>query len=71
VFATRYGQPPNAIGWSTRLESQAALQAANDKLMADEAYLGWVSPHSELFEDAASDQLSTVVASTLAGAPKR
>jgi hypothetical protein len=71
VFATRYSAPLNSIGWSTRLESQAELQEANDKLMANEDYLGWDSSHSELFEDAASDQLSTVVSSTLAGAPKR
>jgi hypothetical protein len=71
VFATRYGQPLNTVGWSTRVDTQAELQEANDKLMANQDYLGWLSSRSELFEDAASDQLSTVVSSTLAGAPKR
>ena len=71
VFATRYGQPLNTIGWSTRLDSQAELQAANEKLIGNEGYLEWVSSHTELFEDAPSDQLSTVVSSTLAGEPKR
>lgn len=71
VFATRYGQPLNTIGWSVRLESQAELQAATDKLMADQGYVQWISSHTDLFEDAATDQLSTVVSSTLAGAPKR
>jgi hypothetical protein len=71
VFASRFGQPLNTIGWSTRLESQAELQAATDKLIANEDYLGWISSHTELFEAAPSDQLSTVVSSTLAAEPKR
>ena len=50
VFASRYGQPLNTIGWSARLESQAELQAVTDKLIANEDYLGWVSSHTELFE---------------------
>ena len=71
VFASRYGQPINTNGWSTRVESQTELQAATDKLMANARYMQWLVSHSELFEDAPTDQLSTVVSSTLAGAPKR
>jgi len=71
VFATRYGQPTNTIGWSVRVESQAQLQADFEKLTVNEGYLQWVTAHAELFDGAPTDQLSTVVSSTLASAPKR
>jgi hypothetical protein len=71
VFASRYGRPTNTIGWSVRVESQAELQANTEKLLVNEGYMQWVTSHSELFEDPASDRLSTIVSSTLAGTPKR
>ena len=71
VFASRFGRPTNTIGWSIRVESHAEVQANTEKLIVNEGYLQWVTAHSELFETAASDRLSTVVSSTLAGTPKR
>lgn len=71
VFMSRYGAPLNAVRWSTRVESQADLQVAIEKCLADDGYLEWIGTHTDLFETAPSDQLSKVVSSSLTPEPKR
>ncbi len=71
VFVTRFGAPTNTISWSCRVDSQAELQAAFDKLAGNDDYAKWVMTHGELFESAAVDQLSTVVSSSLNPAPAK
>ncbi len=71
VFITRYGAPVNTIAWSCRIDSQAQLQTATDKLAGNDDYMKWVMTHGELFETAAEDRLSAVVSSSLAPAPAK
>ncbi len=44
VFMSRYGAPLNAVRWSTRVESQADLQVAIEKCLADDGYLDGSGP---------------------------
>lgn len=64
VYLTRYGQPMNNLRWSCRLESQAEMQAATEKLMADGGYVEWVDKHGHLFEVAPTDMLVNVISSS-------
>ncbi len=71
VFASRFGEPLNTIRWNARIDSQSELQTATDKLMANADYVRWIASNAEMFESAPSDQLVSVVSSTLAETPKR
>ena len=71
VFITRYGAPVNTIAWSCRVDSQAQLEAATDKLVGNDDYMKWVMTHGELFATAAEDRLSAVVSSSLAPTPAK
>ena len=64
VYLTRYGQPMNSLRWSCRLESQAEMQAATEKLLADGSYVEWVGKHSHMFEVAPTDMLANVISSS-------
>lgn len=72
VFATRYGEPGTTLRWSTRVESQAELQAAMDKLAGDPAYRKWLEAHAELFAGAPTSQLTSIVsAANITPVPRR
>lgn len=71
VFATKYGEPANTIAWTCRVDTQTELDELTTKLMANEEYLDWVGKHSEMFEAATADRLSSIVSSTLTPDVKR
>lgn len=72
VYMSSYGEPTNTVRWSTRIESQAELQAATEKLAANSGYVQWAEKNSHLFETAPSDTLGRVVsASGMEAGPAR
>ena len=62
TWSAVYGAPINTISWTTRVDSQAAMGEAGEKLLADPGYLDSVAQASELFDGAPEDMLADIVA---------
>jgi hypothetical protein len=72
VYLHNYGPMNGALMWSTRMESQAELHVAQEKLAADTAYGAWIAEHAPLFTGHPLDRLVTVIAaSNMTDTPRR
>lgn len=71
LWAVRFGRPLGTLMWSTRLESQAELMAANEKMAVDPGYLEMAASFGDLFEGEGEDRLVRLVSGTPSPAPKR
>jgi hypothetical protein len=71
VFAVRFGAPMGTIMWSLRVESQAHLQANNEKMLVDSGYLDAARKLTANFEGHAVDAMSRFISVTPADGPSR
>ncbi len=71
VWATRFGAPVGTISWSCRLETQAELHEATEKLAVDATYVEMAMSMDDQYEGAAEDVLMRVVAGTPAETPAK
>lgn len=71
VWQTRFGAPVGTITWSCRLESQAQLMEATEKMMADATYVDMALALGEHYEGSAADQLVRVIAGTPSPQPPK
>lgn len=71
VWNTRFGAPVGTISWSCRLDSQAELMDATEKLQVDAGYTDMAMSISELFEGQVEDFLGRLVSGTPADTPKK
>lgn len=65
VYRVSFGAPLGSVLWSSIFESHAALEAAEQKLMADPAYVKATTTSTHLFTGTVDDALATPVTSTL------
>ena len=65
VYRVAFGAPLGSVLWSSVFESHAALEAAEQKLMADAGYVEATTTSSHLFTGTVDDALATPVSSTL------
>ncbi len=63
-WATTFGQPIGTVGWSTMVESQAALAAGTGGLLADPGYLDLIDAAADLVSTPGQDLLREVVYGT-------
>ncbi|MDJ0769233.1 MAG: hypothetical protein QNJ12_10580 [Ilumatobacter sp.] len=71
VWSVRFGRPAGTIMWSARLDSQAQLFEANEKMMADATYMDMVMSMNELYEGTAEDRMASVISGAPAEAPSK
>lgn len=71
VWNVRFGQPMGTIMWSVRLDSQAQLFEATEKMMVDATYLDMSMSLAELFQGPTTDQLVRIVSGTPTEAPAK
>jgi hypothetical protein len=71
VWQTRFGAPVGTISWSCRLESQAELHTATEKLTVDATYIDMAMSMAGYYEGAAEDTIMRVVSGTPAPAPSK
>lgn len=71
VWNVRFGQPMGTIMWSVRLDSQAQLFEATEKMMVDSTYLDMSMSLSELFEGPTTDRLVRIVSGTPTETPAK
>ena len=64
-----YGAPLGTVSWSVRVDSQAAMGAAQNKLMSDAGYITMVTGEAaRLFSGPAEDAITQFIASAGTGA---
>ena len=61
VWSAVYGAPLGTISWTTRVDSQAAMGAAGDKLEADAKYQAKIADAAGLFTGLPEDQLTEFI----------
>ncbi|MEL6890536.1 MAG: hypothetical protein AAFP84_02990 [Actinomycetota bacterium] len=73
VFTWRvsFGAPLGTITWSCRIDSQADLSAANEKLAVDTSYMDMALAMGSQFEGHAEDALMRVVSGTPSSTPSK
>ena len=71
VWNVRFGQPTGTIMWSVRLDSQAQLFEATEKMMGDATYVDLSMSLGELFEGPTTDQLVRIVSGTPTESPAK
>ena len=64
TWATVYGGPLGSISWSARVDSQAAMGAANDTLQADAGFQEQVAANGHRFEGPLEDAIGEFVTIT-------
>ena len=66
-WATVYGAPIGSVSWSARVESQAAMGAAQDALLADPGFQERVTRNAQLFVGLPEDSIGEFVGFSGAG----
>ncbi len=69
VWTYRFGEPLGTIMWSTRVDSQAQLFEATEKMAADPTFVEMVLAMGDFYEGAAVDALFNVVSGNPAPTP--
>ncbi len=71
VWNVRFGAPAGTIMWSARIDSQAELFEATEKMMVDATYLDTAMSMAELFDGPSTDQLVRIVSGTPTETPAK
>jgi hypothetical protein len=71
AWATVYGAPLGSVSWSARVDSQAAMGAANDTLLADAGFQERLAANRHRFAVAPEDSIGEFVALTGEPGPVR
>ncbi len=69
VWNTVFGAPAGTMSWSVRLDSQAQLMEATEKMVADQGYLEEVLALNDLFHGDTTDNMVRVISGTPAETP--
>lgn len=71
TWNVRFGAPFGTMMWSVRIDSQAELFEATEKLMVDPSYIEMAMALNDLFEGPTTDNLVRVVSGTPSDTPSR
>ncbi len=71
VWQARFGAPLGTLMWSCRLDNQAQLFEATEKMLADPGYVEQALGMYEHFEGDATDRLFRLIAGTPADSPAK
>lgn len=71
VWTFRFGQPVGTMMWSARLEHQADLFTATEKMAADPGYIDMAMGMADLYEGNGVDAMFTVVSGTPSDSPSK